>query len=99
MDFLLALGELFALVVYAQLILENARLYREEVDDDLLEHIFDCLVRDFSQHALQLYSKPSSSARQMEICLRMLRKPVVDAGRFARVWEQVHALRDAYELS
>jgi acyl-CoA dehydrogenase len=97
-DFLLALGELFALVVYAQLILENARLYRSDVDDDLLAHIFDCLVRDFSQHALQLYSKPSSTPRQMDLCLRMLRKPAVDPSRFARLWEQVHALKDAYEL-
>jgi len=97
-DFLLALGELFALVVYAQLILENACIYQEDVSDDLLEHIFDCLVRDFSKHALQLYSKPSSTARQMEICLRMLRKPLVDGGRFDRVWQQVHALKDAYEL-
>jgi acyl-CoA dehydrogenase len=97
-DFLLALGELFALVVYAQLILENTRIYQADVDDDLLEHIFDCLVRDFSKHALQLYSKPSSSKQQMELCLRMLRKPASDAGRFARVWEQVHGLKDAYEL-
>ena len=96
-DFLLALGELFALVVYAQLILENTRMYREEINNDLLEQIFDCLVRDFSMHALQLHTKPSSSSRQMELCLRMLRKPVVDAGRFARVWEQVHALKDTYE--
>jgi acyl-CoA dehydrogenase len=98
-DFLLALGELFALVVYAQLILENARIYREDVGYDLVDQIFDCLVRDFSKHALQLYSKPSSSSRQMELCLRMLRKPVVDPGRFCRIWEQVHALRDAYELA
>jgi len=97
-DFLLALGELFALVVYAQLILENTHIYQEDINDDLLEHIFDCLVRDFSKHALQLYSKPSSTPRQMELCLRMLRKPVVDAGRFDRVWQQVHALKDAYEL-
>jgi acyl-CoA dehydrogenase len=97
-DFLLALGELFALVVYAQLILENTRIYAQDVNDDLLDHIFDCLVRDFSKHALQLYSKPSSTSRQMELCLRMLRKPVVDAGRFTRVWAQVHALKDAYEL-
>jgi len=87
------------LVVYAQSILENARIYAEDVDDDLLDQIFDCLVRDFSKHALQLYSKPSSSPHQMELCLRMLRKPVVDAGRFNRVWQQVHALKDAYELS
>ncbi len=97
-DFLLALGELFALVVYAQLILENTRIYAADVSEDLLEHIFDCLVRDFSKHALQLYSKPSSSPRQMELCLRMLRKPLFDAGRFDRVWQQVHALKDAYEL-
>jgi acyl-CoA dehydrogenase len=97
-DFLLALGELFALVVYAQLILENAGIYSDEISGDLLDQIFDCLVRDFSKHALQLYSKPSSSSRQMELCLRMLRKPVVDSGRFGRVWEQVHALKDAYDL-
>ncbi len=97
-DFLLALGELFALVVYAQLILENAGIYSDDINGDLLDQIFDCLVRDFSKHALQLYSKPSSSSRQMELCLRMLRKPVVDSGRFGRVWEQVHALKDAYEF-
>ncbi len=81
------------------MILENARIFDEDVDDNLLDQIFDCLVRDFSKHALQLYSKPSSSIRQMELCLRMLSKPVADAGRFNRVWEQVHALKDAYELS
>lgn len=98
-DFLLALGELFALVVYGQLILENADIYQDEVDSDLIDQVFDCLVRDFSHHALQLYSKPSSTPRQMELCQRMLRKPAVDPARFARVWQQVHALKDAYELA
>ena len=97
-DFLLALGELFTLVVYAQLILENARIYRAQVNDDLLDHIFDCLVRDFSKHALQLYSKPSNTPRQMELCLGMLRKPVTDPARYAGAWEQVLALKDTYEL-
>jgi acyl-CoA dehydrogenase len=98
-DYLLALGELFALVVYGQLILENAMIYTDEVAVDLVDQIFDCLVRDFSMHALQLYSKPSSTPRQMELCLRMLRKPTVDQPRFLRVWEQVHELKDAYELA
>jgi hypothetical protein len=35
----------------------------------------------------------------MALCLRMLRKPVVDAGRLARVWQQLYALKDAYELA
>ena len=47
--FLLALGELFTLVVYGQLILENARLYA--IDDDTVDQIFDFMVRDFSKYA------------------------------------------------
>jgi acyl-CoA dehydrogenase len=96
-DFLLALGELFTLVVYGQLILENARLY--QVDDDTVDQIFDFMVRDFSKYALQLYSKPSATSQQMDICLKMIRKPVMDMARFNRVWENsVFALRDAYEM-
>jgi acyl-CoA dehydrogenase len=96
-DFLLALGELFTLVVYGQLILENARLYK--VDDDAIDQIFDFMVRDFSKYALQLYSKPSTIPQQMDLCLKMLLKPVVDPARFERVWKDtVHPLKDAYEM-
>jgi acyl-CoA dehydrogenase len=96
-DFLLALGELFTLVVYGQLILENARLY--QVDDDTVDQIFDFMVRDFSKYALQLYSKPSATSQQMDLCLKMLRKPIVDMARFGRVWQNsVFSLRDAYEM-
>ncbi|MBM3152101.1 MAG: acyl-CoA dehydrogenase [Chloroflexi bacterium] len=96
-DFLLALGELFTLVVYGQLILENARLY--QIDDDTVDQIADFMVRDFSKYALQLYSKPSATSQQMDICLKMIRKPVTDMARFERVWQnEVFALRDAYEM-
>ena len=30
------------------------------VDNDLLDQIFDFMVRDFSKFALQLYSKPAA---------------------------------------
>jgi acyl-CoA dehydrogenase len=96
-DFLLALGEIFTLVVYGQLILEAAGLYG--VNDDLIDQIFDVMVRDVSKYALQLYNKPSSSELQMEHCLKMLRKPMVDEGRYQRVWQEVHALKDAYEMN
>jgi hypothetical protein len=29
----------------------------------------------------------------------MIRKPAADAARFGRVWEEVHALKDAYEMN
>jgi acyl-CoA dehydrogenase len=97
-DFLLAIGELFALVVYGQLILENTKFY--SVGDDTLDQIFDFMVRDFSKFALQLYGKPSTTAEQMDYCLKMLRKPVADPGRSARVWkDSVLALNGVYEMN
>jgi acyl-CoA dehydrogenase len=96
-DFLMTLGELFALVVYSQLILENAKIYA--IDTDLIDQIFDFMVRDFSKFALQLFSKPSSKPEQMDYCQRMIRKPKTDHSRFERVWQQqVYALKDLYEM-
>lgn len=96
-DFLMALGELFALVVYGQLILENVKHYN--VDHDTLEQIFDFMVRDFSKFALQLYSKSSATPEQMNYCLNMIRKPSVDHARYDRVWRNVLALNGAYEMN
>lgn len=97
-DFLLALGEIFTLVVYGQLILENAEIY--EIDPDIINQIFDFMVRDFSKFALELHNKPSSSAQQMEICHKMLRKPLSDLAQYQRVWkEYVHALDGEFEMN
>ncbi len=96
-DFLLAVGELFALVVYGQLILEAAALHG--VDGDLLDQVFDFMVRDFSAHALELYSKPSATEAQMALCLDMLHRPTVDPARFGRVWQEVHALNGLYAMN
>jgi len=97
-DFLLTLGELFTLVAYGQLIIENSRIYG--VEDDLLDQIFDFMVRDFSKYALQLYSKVSSSPQQMDFCLKMIRKPVVDIDKYERVWtDYVYATKDQYHMN
>jgi len=97
-DFLLSLGELFTLVAYGQLLLEAAPL--DGVDDDVVDQIFDFMVRDFSKFALQLYSKPSATAAQQALCLQMIRRPVVDAARFDRVWtDRIFSERDAYEMN
>jgi acyl-CoA dehydrogenase len=97
-DFLLTLGEAFTQVVYGQLILENAGIY--SIDNDLVDQIFDFMVRDLSGFALRLYGQPSSTNQQIEYCLRMIRRPVVDAERFNRVWlNQVYPLKDEYEMN
>jgi acyl-CoA dehydrogenase len=96
-DFLLSLGELFTLVAYGQLLLEKYKM--QGLEDDLMEQIFDFMVRDFSKFALQIYSKPDSTDQQMALCLKMIKKPVVDNERFERFWEShVFALKDSYEM-
>jgi acyl-CoA dehydrogenase len=96
-DFLLIMGELFTLVPYGQLIIENAKILN--IEDDILDQIFDFIVRDFSKFALQLYSKTSSTEKQMEITMKMIRKPEVNTERFNRVWEKyVYTLNGAYEM-
>jgi acyl-CoA dehydrogenase len=96
-DFLLILGELFTLVAYGQLILENAAIYG--VGGDLIDQIFDFMVRDFSKFALQLYSKPSSTKQQMEYAIKMIKKPIADEERFKKVLQQVYALKGLYEMN
>lgn len=97
-DFLLAVGELFTLVVYGQLLLENSQIYG--IDDDLIDQIFDVFVRDFSSYAVQLHGKPSSTQVQMDHCLRMIAKPTVNPDRYARVWDaHVLPLRDVYAMN
>ncbi len=97
-DFLMAVGELFALVVYAQLFLENAKIY--EIGDDLIGQVFDVFIRDLSAFAVDLHGKPSSTEAQQDFCLQMIRKPVVDVDRTSRVWEsEVLPLGSAYEMN
>jgi acyl-CoA dehydrogenase len=96
-DFLLALGEIFTLIVYGQLFLENAEIY--EIESDLIDQVFDVFVRDFARFATQLHGKASTSKDQAEFCMRMIRRPAEDPERTNRVWiTHVHARRDTYEM-
>ncbi|MDX6581739.1 MAG: acyl-CoA dehydrogenase [Solirubrobacterales bacterium] len=97
LDFMLTLGELFTLIVYGQLICEQAAL--EQLDPDTLDQIFGVLVRDFSAYAVALHGRASSTVVQQDWAVEHVRKPVVDAERFERVWERARGLAGAYEMS
>jgi acyl-CoA dehydrogenase len=96
LGFLLTLGELFTLVPYGQLILEQAAL--TGIDADTIDAIFDVLVRDFSGYAVTLHGHSSSSDAQQAWALDHVRKPVGDTDRFGRVWDQVERHAGAYEM-
>jgi acyl-CoA dehydrogenase len=96
LDFMLVVGHLFTLVVYGQLILEQAEL--RGLDHDIVDQIFDIQIRDFSGYAVALHGKTSSTPAQQEWALSAVRKPVADADRFDRVWNQVRAYDGAYAM-
>jgi acyl-CoA dehydrogenase len=96
-DYLLALGEILCLVAYGQLIIENRKHF--DVEDALLDEIFDFMVRDFSKYALNIYSKPSNSDAQREFSLAMIKTPLANKERFNKIWtEHVYALKGLYAM-
>jgi acyl-CoA dehydrogenase len=96
-DYMLAAGELFTLIVYAQLILENSKIYG--TDKNVLEQIFTFLVKDYSAFALQMILSHENSGEQEEIFNKMIKKPVKDVDGFQRVWDSVYALKDQYNMN
>ncbi|MBX7431767.1 acyl-CoA dehydrogenase [Mycobacterium sp. Y57] len=99
LDFILVVGHLFTLVVYGQLILEQANLTGLDTDfPDLVDQIFDVAIRDFSGYAVALHGKPGSTPAQQEWALSAVRKPDVDAARFDRVWQHVRSYDGAYQM-
>jgi len=96
LDFQLSLAELFTLLPYAQLILEQAEL--ADSDSDAVDLIFESLVRDFSTYAIDLHGKASSTEAQQRWALQSVRKPMSDALREDRVYAEVRGLAGAYVM-
>ena len=97
-DFLLNLGQLFTLVVYGQLIIEKAKILK--IDEKLIDQIFSFIINDFSMYALNLYSKSTSTLKQMILCKRMIKKPIVSEDRFNYVLDKyVYAEADQYQMN
>ncbi|PYZ95359.1 acyl-CoA dehydrogenase [Salipaludibacillus keqinensis] len=82
--FMLHLGELFTLTVYAQLVLENAKLY--DVNDDLVDYIFTFMIRDFAQFALSQLSSFEHTEGQTANFEQMLKRPKLNEERDEKIW-------------
>lgn len=100
-DFAFGVGQLFATVPYAQLILEEAPLSGPEnrCDDALIDEIFAVLVRDFNAYAVELADKRATTDAQAGFAMRMIRRPVFDQARYDQVWkEHVLPINGAYQM-
>ncbi len=97
-DFLLTAGELFTLIVYGQLILEQAQLM--DLNPVIVDQIFELLIEDFSCYALDFYHKPSATEKQLEYAQKMIKRPHYSPERREQIWhEQVLQLKGSYEMS
>ncbi|BBX26360.1 acyl-CoA dehydrogenase [Mycolicibacterium alvei] len=96
-DFLLAVGEMFTLIPYAQLILEQAEI--EAIDTDLIDHLFEVLVTDMSTHATKLHCHPDATVVQRQRALDIVKQPVADSARRDRVVAGVRGLAGRYEMN
>jgi alkylation response protein AidB-like acyl-CoA dehydrogenase len=96
LDLLMTFGQLFTLVVYAQLVLEEAAL--AGADDDLIDQVFDVFVRDAAAYAVELHGKASATDAQQHLAQQLVRRPVHDAGRYARVYAEVMAWDGRYTM-
>jgi alkylation response protein AidB-like acyl-CoA dehydrogenase len=96
LDFQQCLAQLFTLVPYGQLVLEQAQL--DHAPSDVVDLIFEWLVRDFNTYAIELLGKASSTDEQQRWAVNAVRKPIIDAARDERVYTEVRALGDAYVM-
>ena len=96
LDFLLTIGHLFSLVVYGQLVLEQAKILG--LDPALVDQIFVTSVRDFSAYAVTLHGSTAATEAQQRWALGAVRAPHVDGERFGRVWDMVVSFDGAYEM-
>ena len=97
--FSLPLGEMFSIVVYAQLILEQVKIAK--VDQDVVNQMFDFVVRDFAHFALQIYDNYSTQEAQRTYCKDiMLIRAVPDHEQYTRLWKHyVAALNGEYAMN
>ena len=91
--------EMFSIVVYGQLILEQAKF--DKVDADVINQIFDFMVRDFARFALQIYGMHNTKDEQRAYCKEiMLIKSQGDDAQYNRIRKNyVYALNGEYAMN
>jgi acyl-CoA dehydrogenase len=98
-SFSLPLGEMFSIVVYGQLILEQSGI--ENLDKDIINQVFDFMVRDFASFALQIYGMNATRADQRDFCREIMQiRTVGEDEQVNRVWEKyVFPLNGEYQMN
>ena len=96
LDFQQSLAQLFTLVPYGQLILEQAQLGDTRATSSTSSSRRSCATS--APRAIELHGKASSTDEQQAWALESVRKPVIDDARGERIYAEVRALAGAYVM-
>lgn len=98
-DYMLNYGEIFTMIVYAQLVLEGAKL--NDVEDDLIDQIFALLIRDVNKFALIQANNYNNTPGQDAVLKELaLLGPVVDKEKDFKFWQEyVQVLDGCYVMN
>ncbi|MFP3153835.1 acyl-CoA dehydrogenase [Lachnospiraceae bacterium ZAX-1] len=99
MDYMLNFGEIFTMIVYAQLVLEGAKL--NDVEDDLIDQIFALFVKDINKYALTQLNTQNNTEIQIAYLKELtLISPIIDKEKDFKFWkEYVQVLDGAYVMN
>lgn len=87
MDYMLNYGEIFTMIVYAQLVLEGANL--RHIHDDLIDQMFALFIKDINKYALaQLNSQINTKEQEKFLKELALTKPVIDKEKDIKFWKE-----------
>jgi len=97
-DFVLNVAEIFAAIVYGQLVIEKARI--EGIEDMVIDQVFSYLVRDINAYVMRQLNEYAGHFRtgQREGLTAILREPHIDFAREEAVLQDyVLALDGVYK--
>lgn len=87
MDYMLNYGEIFTMIVYAQLVLEGAIL--RDVHEELINQIFALFIKDVNKYAVtQLNSQENTDVQEEYLKKLILIKPVIDKENDFKFWQE-----------
>lgn len=99
MDHMLHYGEIFTMIVYAQLVLEGAKL--NEIEDDLIDQMFGYFVKDLNKFALtQANDHENTEIQAQHLKAIALKGAVVDPEKDYAFWQEyVQSLDGCYTMA
>ena len=97
-DYMLNIGEMFSIIVYAQLIMESAKLH--DVEDELVDQIFALFIKDMSKYALAQINSQENTDVQKD-CLWEIVKvaPTIDKKRDYKFFKEYVQVLDGEYMS